>query len=265
MVVLAVAYGCPAPLGHLMLIDRTIDDDDPQHRTFVTVSRDERTQAHVLRAGSQQVLVPLAPDAVVTARSFVRAGAIHLIAGYDHLLFLLSLVLGAAYIVRRDGLRPALVELTWIVTAFTLGHSLSLSAAAVGWVILPSQWVEVTIAASVVAGALLNLRRSQSPTAPALRLRVAMAAGFGLVHGLGLSSVLAQASLPSAHRVVALLAFNLGVELAQLAFVAAVLGPLVLIARGPAPYRRLAIEGGSLAIAFCGLWWLAERSLAPLL
>lgn len=265
LVVLDFAYECPSPLGTLALLDRTIYDDEPKHRALVSVHWGDRTQVQVLRGGAPQVFVVGGPEVTITAAGLLHEGAHHLITGPDHLLFLLSLILTAALVVRRDGLSCALVDVTWVVTAFTVGHSLSLVAATLELVALPSREVEIAIAASIVVAALFNLVRPEAPAARTRRARVTMAVVFGLVHGFGLSSVLAEASLPTSHRVLALLAFNVGIEVAQLAFVVTVLGPLVLAARWPVGYRRFVVRGGSLLIAACGLAWLVERSLGPLL
>lgn len=254
-VVLDLDYACPAPMGSVTLRDDTVFDDDPQHETFVSVRRGEAVEAHVLRSDARSVALGRTPRATETAAGFLHEGGRHLVTGYDHMLFLLSLILGAGLLVRREGLRPALRDVAWVVTAFTLGHSLSLVVAALGWVVLPTGPVEIAIAASIVLVALHNVAR------PAARVASPwLAAAFGLVHGFGFSSVLGELGLPAAHRVLALLSFNVGIELAQLAFVAAVLLLLSALARF-AGYQRYVLQGGSLAIATFGGVWLLERSL----
>ena len=253
-----LAYACTATAGALTLRDATVFDDDPEHEVFVAYDGG----AQVLRAGAQEVAIPRGtPSTAATAAAFVKEGAIHLVTGYDHLLFLLSLILVAGLAVRRDGFGTALRDVAWVVTAFTVGHSISLVSAALGWVALPSAWVESAIAASIVYVALLNVFSPEAPTKTTRRSRARLAGLFGLVHGFGFSSVLAEVGLPMQDRVVALASFNIGIELAQLAFVAVVLLPLAAFARYPGAYRRLAVQGGSLAIAVFGGVWLIERSL----
>ncbi|MEX1361716.1 MAG: HupE/UreJ family protein [Nannocystaceae bacterium] len=262
-VVLDVDYVCPAPMGTLRLHDDTVFDEDPEHETFVSVRHGDQVQAHVLRADARSVELSRAPRARDTAAAFVVEGGRHLVTGYDHMLFLLSLILGAGMLVRREGQRadlrsslsPALKRVAWVVTAFTLGHSLSLVAAALGWVALPARAVEIAIAASIVLVAVGNVLRPEASVA-----RPALAAAFGLVHGFGFSSVLAELGLPTAHRVLALLSFNVGIELAQLAFVTVVLVPLSVLARYRG-YQRYVLQAGSLAIAAFGGLWLVERSI----
>lgn len=253
--VTTVDYACPAPMGVVRLHDDTVFDDDPAHETFVAVrGHDGSYDAHVLRHDARSVELRPAPAASQTAATFVVEGARHLVTGYDHMLFLLSLILAAGLVVRRDGLRAALRDVAWVVTAFTLGHSLSLGAAALGWVSLPTAAVEIAIAASIVVVALGNVARPRASIA-----RPWLAAAFGLVHGFGFSSVLAELGLPAGHRVLALLSFNVGIELAQLAFVAAVLVPLARLAHHDG-YRRFVLQGASLVIAACGGLWLVERA-----
>jgi hypothetical protein len=184
----------------------------------------------------------------------------HIALGTDHLLFLLSLLLPA--VLRRSGgrweperaLRAAGAGVLRVVTAFTLAHSLTLSLAALGVLRLPSRLVETAIAASVVLAAANNLW-------PCVGGRRWLAAfGFGLVHGLGFASVLAGLGLPRTALVASLLAFNLGVELGQLAFVAA-LWPIVWRLRRWPGYPRVVLAGGSVAIALLASLWLVERGV----
>jgi hypothetical protein len=139
-----------------------------------------------------------------------------------------------------------------VVTAFTLAHSITLGLAALGVVHLPSRLVESAIAFSVVLAALNNLRPLVH------RGRWLVAFGFGLVHGFGFATVLAELGLPQESLVPALLGFNLGVELGQLAIVAVFL-PLAYATRHTWMYRRLIFVGGSAAIALIAAIWMVER------
>lgn len=254
-VVVELDYACPAPMGVMHLHDDTVADDDATHETLVSVrDRDGSAHAHVLRAGASHVELGRTPPASETAAAFVVQGGLHLVTGYDHMLFLLSLILAAGLVVRRQGMRPALRDVAWVVTAFTLGHSVSLCAAALGWVSLPTTAVEIAIAGSIVLVALGNVFRPEASVA-----RPWLAGAFGVVHGFGFSSVLAELGLPAAHRVLALVSFNVGIELAQLAFVAVVLVPLARLAQHDG-YQRFVLQGASLVIAACGGLWLVERA-----
>ena len=139
-----------------------------------------------------------------------------------------------------------------IVTAFTLAHSITLSLAALSVIALPSRLVESTIALSVVLAALNNLW----PVVAGRRWAVAF--GFGLIHGFGFASVLADLGLPRDALVLALVGFNLGVEAGQLAIVALFL-PLAYGLRRSWAYRRMIFLGGSVLIALVAAVWMAER------
>jgi hypothetical protein len=140
-----------------------------------------------------------------------------------------------------------------IVTAFTVAHSITLSLAALGVVNLPSRLVESVIAASIVVAALNNVR-------PMVIDRLWMVAfGFGLVHGFGFASVLTDLGLPRDALAIALVGFNVGVEIGQIAIVLLFL-PLALALRRTAFYRRQVMIGGSLLITVLAGIWLVERA-----
>ena len=250
-----VAYGCPAPIAELVLTDDTVFSDDPQHEAFVHLRWAGESDARILRSGRQSVPLGEPPSIAMLAATFVWEGALHLATGYDHVLFLLSLVLAAGLVAVREGTRKALRDVAILVTSFTVGHSVTLIAAALGIVVLPSRLVESVIAASIIAVAGLNVWKPE-----ARRSMPWLAFFFGLIHGFGFSSVLAEYGLPSGHRVLALLSFNLGIELAQLLFVAVILGPLAWAARYDG-YRTVVVRGGSVVIALLAAVWLAERAL----
>ena len=176
---------------------------------------------------------------------YVGLGVEHILGGIDHLLFLLALL--------RAG--HGLWQTVKIVTAFTVAHSITLSLAALGMVEVPSSIVEPLIAASIVWVAVENL------VAPAGAARRWLIAGvFGLIHGLGFASALVELGLSRDVLLQALVGFNIGVELGQLAFVAVVLPPLVWASR-PGRLPRLP-QVLSAIVALVGAVWLVERVLA---
>jgi hypothetical protein len=190
----------------------------------------------------------------------VRAGIEHIWAGIDHLLFLLALLLpsvlrrgegGTWAPVERFG--PALRDVVRVVSAFTVAHSLTLSAAALGLVALPSRLVESAIAASVIVAALNNV----FPLVHDTRWLAAFA--LGLLHGFGFASTLVDLGLSAGGLAASLLGFNAGVELGQLACVAAFL-PVAYALRGSRLYRRALLVGGSGLIALVACAWLVERA-----
>ncbi|HMO65192.1 MAG TPA: HupE/UreJ family protein, partial [Verrucomicrobiota bacterium] len=189
---------------------------------------------------------------------FLREGVWHIWIGYDHILFLVALLLPA--VLRRaagrweavPSFRPALWNVVKVVTAFTVAHSVTLSLAALELVRLPGRPVEAVIALSVALAAANNLR-------PAVTERGwALAFGFGLIHGFGFASVLADLGLHPGSLARALVGFNLGVELGQLAIVA-VFFPAAYALRRTAFYRLACLRGGSVLVLALALWWLWER------
>lgn len=273
---------------------RLLFDRDPLHRAVAVVSDGAGERRAVLSADSRilrEAPAPAAPAAApggpaaqasptsppeaVAARaptvappeassaaspSFVALGARHALAGWDHLLFLLALMLPSvlrrergAWVPRAD-LSSALPQLAGVVIAFTLAHAVTLSLAATFVISPPARLVEVAIAASVLLAALNNL----VPRVDTGRPLVALAAG--LIHGPGFAYGLAELSAQGVSA--ALLLFNLGVGLAQLLFVLA-LFPLLFALRMRAAYPRVVMRVASLALCAAGAVWLTGRMLAP--
>lgn len=189
---------------------------------------------------------------------FLREGIFHIWTGYDHILFLVALLLPA--VLRREAgqwrgvsaLRPAFINVLKIVTAFTVAHSLTLSLAALQVIRLPSRLTESAIAFSVLLAAANNLW-------PLVRERGWMVAlGFGLVHGFGFANALADLGLVHGALALILVGFNLGVEIGQLAIVAAFL-PVAFALRNSWFYQKPLLRFGSALIILIAATWLAER------
>ncbi len=226
------------------------------HQTIVSVSHpDGNTSTVILNGPDDAASVSTPITALQAAGTFVVQGAIHLVTGFDHMLFVLSLLFAAGLVSREHGSKKALRNVAWIITAFTVGHSITLVVASLGLVTLPSQLVEASIAASIIVVAVMNVLRPDETMG-----RAHIALGFGLIHGFGFSSVLADVGLPAQQHAVALLSFNVGIELAQLTFVALALVPLAWLAR-KSFYRPVVMQGGSIVIALCATYWLVERVL----
>ncbi len=257
--VLRLQGRCTARPARLTVTYRLFADTDAQHRGLLGVDSGGAVRSAILGGDRPRQVVELAwrtPGQEFLA--YLRHGVWHIWIGFDHILFLVSLLLPAVLVWRGGawegvaGLRAAGVDVLKTVTAFTLAHSVTLTLAALGVLALPSRWVESAIAASVVVAALNNV-------VPVVQRRRWLAAFlFGLVHGFGFASVLAELGLPRDALALALLGFNVGVELGQLAIVAAVL-PLAFALRDTRLYRRMLLPGGSVAIALVACVWLAER------
>jgi hydrogenase/urease accessory protein HupE len=173
-----------------------------------------------LTPSSPSFIVPVQPGPLMVVRDYVGLGVEHILFGIDHLLFVLCLLL----LVR--GVRQLLMT----VTAFTLAHSITLAAATLGFIRVPAAPVEATIALSIVFLASELARGEAGRSAVTRSYPWLVAFSFGLLHGLGFAGALAEVGLPQREIPLALFAFNVGVELGQLAFVAAVLS-LARIAR----------------------------------
>jgi hypothetical protein len=233
---------------------------DPSHRGLLVAGAWGTTQTGVLVPGAGPTVIsldhPTWSSAVV---QYFKVGVWHIWSGIDHLLFLLSLLLPAV-LRRTDGrweaaplARPAFINILKVVTAFTLAHSVTLSLAAFNVVHLPSRLTESVIAASIIVAALNNV----FPKVTEGRWRIAFA--FGLLHGFGFASVLAEMGLPPGARLLSLVAFNLGVEAGQLAVVLAVM-PLAYCLRATRFYRNAVLNWGSSAIAALAVVWLVQRA-----
>lgn len=262
--VLRLAGACPAATGDVALNYRLLFELDALHRGLLRLNLDGVPQTAVLSpdSGAQRFESGAAAFASRLAqfRQYLFEGIWHIWIGFDHILFLLALLLPAVLLREAGHWRgaarfgDALREVVWVVTAFTAAHSITLTLAALGLISLPSRLVESVIAVSVVLAAANNLRPLFD------RRRWMMAFGFGLIHGFGFASVLAELGLPKETLVLSLLGFNLGVEAGQLAIVAVFL-PLAYALRNSGFYRRGVLVGGSLIIIVIALLWLIERAL----
>jgi len=210
--------------------------------------RDGATIQSVLSARAPSFTVPAAPSPWDVVRGYGAFGVAHIVTGPDHLLFVFGLLL----------LVSASRLLMQTITAFTLGHSLTLSAAALNVATLPSRPIEVLIALSVLA---LAVELARDPTHGTLLRRVpwAMALLFGLLHGFGFAGALSEAGLPAGEIRLALLSFNVGIELGQLVFVGAVLLVGALLARWKPAATLHAVRPAVYAMGILSAFWCFER------
>jgi HupE / UreJ protein len=251
---------CGNLLRRLSIDYRVLDVEDPSHRGLLTLSAYGEAQTAVLGGTSGTLLFQLDhPSPWSAFIEYLRAGIWHIWSGIDHLLFLLSLLLPAVLVRRQNRWEavpmatPAFVNIIKVVTAFTLAHSITLSLAAFDVIRLPGRLTESVIAASIIVAALNNV----FPRVTEGRWRIAFA--FGLLHGFGFASVLSEMGLPKGARLVSLVAFNLGVEVGQLAVVLAVM-PIAYLLRSTLFYRRGVMPWGSSAIAALALVWVVQRA-----
>jgi hypothetical protein len=252
---------CGSAFKRLSIDYSVLDEEDPSHRGLLTLSANGETQTAVLGGGSTPRPFELEhPSPWSAFTEYLRAGIWHIWSGIDHLLFLLSLLLPAVLVRLQNRWEavpmaaPAFANIVKVVTAFTLAHSITLSLAAFDVIRLPGRITESVIAASIIVAALNNV----FPRVTQERWRIAFA--FGLLHGFGFASVLAEMGLPRGARLVSLVAFNLGVEMGQLAVVLAVM-PAAYLLRSTAFYRRGVMPWGSSAIAALALVWFVQRAM----
>lgn len=241
------------PLTRVMRVWQTICSVKIGDQTASTVLTPDATRWTVGDAGPDVAFAGSAAPASASNEApandsgfvrFFHLGVEHIWTGYDHLLFLLAVLLAGG----------GLARLAAIVTSFTIAHSITLGAAATGLVHLPVAPVEAAIALSIVYVACENLLEL------GVDRRAQITFGFGLIHGFGFASVLAETALPPGGIVVPLLAFNLGVEAGQLAVVLVVVPILTVVLRGP--YARRIRNVLSALIALAGAIWAVERIAA---
>jgi hypothetical protein len=248
---------CPRP-GRLTIGGPLFMNGAATARVLLSVHRDADMLAGVLGAATPSWTEPERVSAWASFVRFIGEGVRHVAIGYDHIAFVLLLLLPS--VVRpvegrwqgAASLAPVTRDIVTIVTAFTLAHSVTLALAVTGIVVLPTRPIEVAIAGSIAVAGALNLL----PRLSAWRLPLAF--GFGFVHGFGFANALAEIDAAGAALLPLLAGFNIGVVLAQLGLVALVL-PLIYLARGRRWYSGGVLPLGSCALGAAGVVWLVQR------
>ncbi len=206
----------------------------------------------VVEPSRPAIAVPPLPVWTTTAGTYFAFGVRHIVLGLDHLLFVTGLLL----LVR--GLRRVAAT----VTAFTLGHTLTLALAAVGFVRVPAAPVELGIAASLMWVAVEALRRDESAEIRGWSRPHLLAAAFGLLHGLGFAGALSELGLPPGDITLALLGFNAGIEAGQLTYVLLALGAVAAWRRIGAGVPAWCARATAYAVGSMGFYWLLQRTLS---
>jgi len=240
-------FSCPP--GEVTLKNEWRLDVDPASEVVCAIDG----AAWVFRLGLEEREIGTPPTLGQVLGAFVKLGVHHVLSGVDHVLFVLALLFAAAHAARERSLGSGLKTMAGIVTGFTLGHSVTLVAAGLDWIRVDSRLTESIIALSIVVVGLENVLRNE------VRWRVVTATLFGLVHGFGFASVLAETELPRRGAVFALLSFNVGIELAQLAIVLLTFPLLAFAARKPW-YARVVLRPASIAVAALALTWFVKRA-----
>ncbi len=262
--VLFLASGC-TPKKALAIGYSLFREVDPTHRGIAKIRLAGQPDVLALLNPTQPTAAanrPAATDgerALTQPGGFLREGVRHILTGYDHVLFLLCLLLPSVMRRTPDGWRPvdklsqAVLPVIGIVSAFTVAHSITLGLAALKLVALPPSVIEPAIAVTIVLAAIDNVW----PVFPVRRVIVTFF--FGLIHGFGFAGVLSELDLPTGQFALALLQFNVGLEIGQLLIVCCATGLLFLL-RDSSRYAALVIRGGSYAAIVVGALWFIERT-----
>jgi hypothetical protein len=261
VVVFELAAKSPTRIDALDVGYTLFFEDDVLHEALARFAWDDGSASEaVFRLGEPLQHVERGGDATPGFLQFLRSGIWHIWTGYDHVLFLLALLLPAVLLPARRAwiaaprLPPALLRAATVVTAFTIAHSITLACAALGLIHLPERLVESAIALSVFIAAACNfLPAAAGMSGPW------MAFSFGLLHGFGFAGVLAELVPDTGQVWRPLLGFNLGVELGQLAIVA-VFFPLAWALRDTRFYRLVIVRGGSAVVCACAVLWFCRRA-----
>ena len=234
--------------GKLKIAYSAIFALDSSHEVVLNIGDGHHMHSFVLDDHTREIVINLADGSwQTTLKQFVYQGIIHIWIGIDHILFLLALMLPAVLVRKNNqwqgikNVKTILTHTLWIVSAFTLAHSLTLTATALGWLNPSSRWVELGIALSVLLAALNNIW-------PVVLRLAWLTFAFGLLHGMGFAGVLGELGLPADQQLLSILAFNIGVEIGQLAILAILL-PVLILLRNSRFYRRGMMPVGSLLIA----------------
>jgi hypothetical protein len=243
------------------------------HKALITVRQDWKSgiiAAHPVELGVIEVDIPtntIPPFKIDQTggslgkgfKSMVSLGMSHIAEGTDHLLFLLVLLLAAPLLVNGNkwgnygGFRYSLMRLIKIITAFTIGHSITLLAGAMNWLRLPTQPIEILIAFSILISAIHAIRPIFSGK------EAVIAAGFGLIHGLAFASTLSDLHLESGQMALSILGFNVGIELMQLVIMALII-PSLMVLSTTEWYSVVRISGAIFA-TIAATAWIFERIL----
>ncbi len=260
---LTMKVDCPAPITALDVDYRLFSDFDASHRGLLSVGE----QRFVLVPGAGAVSVSLgalhatqadlSPDlatSVTSLSGFIGSGIHHILIGWDHLAFIIALLIPLLLIPGPHASSPRAIARSMVVTitAFTVAHSITLGLSVTGVIALPAGPIEAMIAVTIVLAAVANLAAGRWTGAPGL------AFAFGLIHGFGFANVMQASDATGADLLIGLFGFNVGVEIGQLMFVIAML-PVFWLLRRHAGVQRISASAASLMLVVIGSGWFAER------
>ena len=258
--VIQFVANCKKNITELNLHYSLFADIDPTHRGLLRLEYKGNTKTSIFGPdNAQQSFVLQTTNRLIEFKNYVVEGVWHIWIGYDHILFLISLLLPAV-LMRNAGkwepsssFKATFIDVIKVVTAFTLAHSITLTLATLQVITLPSRWVESAIAASVALAALNNLNPR------ILKKRWVAAFAFGLIHGFGFAAVLSELGLQNTALVLALVGFNVGVEIGQIGILSIYL-PISFALRRTWFYKTVFFYAGSILIIAIATIWFIERA-----
>jgi len=255
---------CPNDLNSTTNLDINYNlffDIDRQHRGLLKITSNQNEQSFVFSPDNKSKSISTFKSHYWTQLvDYTKEGITHILIGFDHILFLISLLLPSVLLYRNgqwiesDSLKNSFIDVLKIVTAFTLAHSITLGLATFSLVYLPSRLVESIIAVSIIIAAANNIW----PIINKQRWKVAFI--FGLIHGFGFASVLQDLNITSGNLAFSLIGFNFGVELGQI-FIVSIFLPCAFLIRKYWYYKTLVLQLGSGLIITISCIWFLERSL----
>ncbi len=251
---------CKAPQEVLLVDYQLFFAENPTHRGLLNLVTEQSSKLSIFSPNNshQRLSIVVEYSWLEQLKSYFPEGVWHIWIGYDHLLFLFTLILPVVARLKMSGKEQDkstlcfFIDTLKIVTAFTVAHSITLISTSMQWLVLPANWVEVAIAASIVVAAVHNMR----PILPGSRWSIAFF--LGLIHGFGFANVLLDLGAQGRSLVAALLGFNLGIEFGQMLVVIVVFVLFMLLARLSLLSQKIVPIGSSLA-ACMGFYWLLQR------
>lgn len=253
--VLRTTLRCPVAIAGLDIRYGALFEIDPNHRALLNVTLNGALHTGILSPAAPLATFIDSGGQAAMLWQFLQGGIEHLLAGADHVLFIVMLLAPLLLRPRPDDAGPLsrLLEAVKLLTAFTVAHGLTLTLAVLGFANVPQVIAELGVAATILVTAMDNI----VPFLP--RRRGLLAFGFGLIHGLGVAGSLGPLHLPPATLALALLSFSLGLEAAQIA-IAAAATPVASVLRATQPASRRLLPVLSAGVAVLAMLWMTERA-----
>lgn len=247
-----INFNCPLPVTvhYTALFDSTSD-----HKLLVNWAFEEgQSQAIIDNPDQHWEVQASSQSAWETFLFYLYQGMIHIWIGLDHVLFVLTLLLHYVNKPRQTDITNRTINIKsmiWLVTGFTIAHSITLTLTALDWISVSSKWAEVGIAISVAYSALNVVTHW-------IKRLMLMTVAFGLLHGLGFAGALSELGLSKSHQLTSIIGFNLGVEIGQIAIILVAI-PLLLLLNKHEKVRKLLVPFVSIAIFLLGILWVWQR------